>query len=233
MRLWYDAGMADARRRLRRWPIAMTLLVISAAIVLVRSYDRKLRVERAVKQVEAKHGYVNLGDSVWRRLLSSVRGQRVQETEVSLYSNIDDRWLETHGNLSDLNIECLYIDSTEVSGHQIATLVQHHPIAECMVESAHDADLIASALSNRRRVRSLWLQKSDLTDSGLRQLPLEQLKKLDIGWTYVTAAGLSELQRCRCLEELTVDKRQRGPALNELQKTFPGLSIQILEHPLE
>lgn len=213
---------------------AVTLSAIFASVVLVRSHYRHLRAVETVKEIEAALGEVQFRDSAWERLLAYFDGWSGvrDDTIVLLQSNIDDEWLESHDNLSALDIGILNLNYPQISGRQTAKLIQCHSLKECNVAAAQEADLIAEALANQSQVRSVSLSDSDLTDSGLRQLPLEQLRRLEIDGTSVTSAGIAELKRCRQLEHLGVDNRQLGSAYDDLLKRFPNLDVYVADyHP--
>lgn len=211
----YAVSMSPARldRPPARRRIAL-LYVSCAACVLwltavVRDVQRGRRAERLIVDIRQAGITVQRGMPVWERLRCVFCGGTPNITVVSYRGgpSYNHRWLGERNYLRDIEIAGLNVDAAGY-GHELAWIIEQHPIERLQAPSANFADLIAEKLSSKRRLQIVNLRRSDLTDEGLRQLPLERLKHLDIAQTAVTAKGLQELHRCDRLRYLVLDGRQ-------------------------
>lgn len=210
-------------RQRRRWRIAVLLVVCTGAVALVRATRHAVRAERLVSEINQTDGFVRLGMPYWERIWRRLRGQLDGPgTRIKLPTTIDRQWLESRDYLADVPINFLELHDGARTGPLLAPLVTRHPIVFMMAPGATDTDQLATALCEDSELAFLELPRSDLSDAGLRQLPLEQIDTLDISDTRVTAEGLQALQRARCLTFLTLGAGQIGPVAVNLPVETSG-----------
>lgn len=205
-------------RRKRRQLLRVAILAsFIAGAVLVRAYRRDLRAERLAAEIKEAGGTVSRAAPVWERLWWRVRNSEHahfmrsrmngDETIVRLPKTLKEHWLESRDYLDALSITELEIISTPESA-EIPLLVARHPLKSLTVSYSRGVDNIAAALSDKRMVRRFAAFGSDLSDAGLKHLPLEQIEDLQIAKTRVTATGLLELHRAKQLHAIMLDGQQ-------------------------
>ena len=122
------------------------------------------------------------------------------------------------------------VGGTPLLGADIASIIEKNPIRSFEAWELKGADHAVRALKNSSTLRNVSLERSDLTDEGLRLIPLEQLTQLRIEHSKITPVGLRELRRCRQLKLLGVDGTQAPSAIAELLAIEPklaGLSLWL------
>lgn len=200
---------APAVRRWRRWHSVLLALVCTGAAAAGWGLWRTARVQRLVAEIEQAGGKVELGSTTWTLFWDRVNGWGGKNpTRVRLARGTTQEWLTSWDDLSDLSIEMLKIDEPAKLGPELARLVGRHPLETLYAPGVKGADEIAAVLSVSRSLTELNLRDSDLTDEGLRRLPLEQLRMLNIAGTRVTLDGLRELRQLPAVVQIVLDGRQ-------------------------
>jgi hypothetical protein len=214
----------------RRWPVFVALIVGLVAVLTVRAVQRSERANSIAKEIRAKGGTVSFGPSRRDVISYWLSGHRVewnQGSTVLLRDDVfDDTWLKLHDDLADLRIGGLYLNfpnSIDAVG-----LIRRHPLREYSANRQTGTDAAAAALATRPRLLHVDIGYSDLSDSGLSRLPLEQLESLCINGTKVTASGLGELHRCRKLVALTMGDRQLDSTVVATLTQLPQLESVTL-----
>ena len=115
------------------------------------------------------------------------------------------------------------MDDSPLDANDVVRLIDQHPLRDFSAHSLQDADSVAIALARKSLLTKLELERSDLTDDGLRLLPLEQLETLHVNGTHVTPAGLNELRRCCNLETLIIDGTQFDETVVAALTELPAL----------
>ena len=149
-------------------------------------------------------------------------------------ASLDSAWLHERDDLTDLQIAYLHLGRSTVSTDDALRLIARHPLQTYSARGQQEADSIVAALAGKSRLTAVELAESDLTDAGLRRLPLEQLEALFVDGTLVTTSGLSEVRRCRVLTQVSIDAHQFDqtvvnilaelPALERVSLLGPGIS---------
>lgn len=237
-------GKQVVQRRWRRHRVVIGLGFTIAVLLIAIAGWRSWKTRRLRTEIYAAGGWVTLP----RPLTQKVRGWWLgrslnDQTIVWLDRNdipgilrfaegvnsstlkqttqtIDSAWLRDHGYLDELKINHLYVSSPKIAGTDIARLISGDPLEVLRAQQITEADVVAGSLSSAQQLASVDLENSDLTDQGLRRLPLEQLTFLNVAQTNVTALGLRDLAGCRRLMQLAIDGRQFDPSIAEL---LPGL----------
>lgn len=195
--------------------VAIAALFLLPVVVLVGL--ARLRQERAQHlaiEIRAKGGQAFLPPSVFENVRSwwSDDFWQNSDTFVALQSaELDGVWLRNHDFLADLSISNLQVFGVDPS--DVALLVEVHAVKRFSAPMYEGVDSLVPVLAAETELAELKLSSSDLTDSGFRALPLEQLQSLDIEGAKVTPEGLDELRRCRQLEWLTLDGIQFDEAV--------------------
>jgi hypothetical protein len=197
------------RRRLRPWHGALLAMLCMGIVASTWAQRRASRVERLVTEIHQSGGSVNLGTTAWSLLWDRLQGLSGEvPTRVMLPQGTTPEWLRSWDGLTDLAIDELEIDQDADLGPELVRLIARHPLEEFRAPRAKGADEIAAALSASLTLKGLHLRDSDLTDKGLRQLPLEQLQVLNIVGTQITTQGLRELRRLPPMSMVVLDGRQ-------------------------
>lgn len=83
-------------------------------------------------------------------------------------------------------------------------------------------------LKTCRKLADIALEDTGVGDDALRDLATLPLRKLHIGGTRVTNAGVIELERCRTLEELALNDLDITPRCLESLRKLPKLETLVL-----
>jgi len=197
------------RRRLRRWRVVVPVLLCVGTVLFVWMQWQTARINRLVAEIEQAGGRVILGTTTTTLLWDRIRGWSGEDpTCVRLGPETTPEWLRSWDDLSDLSIDALKVDQGADLGPELARVAALHPLEDFIAHGATSADEIAAALSNSTTLLGLHLRDSDLTDAGLRRLPLERLRYLNIAGTQITVDGLRELRRLPPNGMVVLDGRQ-------------------------
>lgn len=141
-------------------------------------------------------------------------------------------WLARNDYLSCLQIDRLILDSgCPATGDDVKAIIERHPLKSLQAWSIRNADSVARGDWQAGDVEKVDLVRSDLTDDGLRDLPLERIVSLKVFGTRVTAQGLQDLSRCSRLVELTLDGRQFDASVVTVLNSLPTFSGLYLAGP--
>jgi len=179
------------------------------SLLFKRDQVRHARAQGLASEIQSKGGQVYADTTLFELVQRWCAGYPVNWKAgrmVTLFdARLDSAWLREHDDLADLQIAYLYFRRSTVTTEDAVRLIARHPLQTYAARGQRDADTIAAALGQCSQLTHLELQESDLTDAGLRRLPLEQLQGLWVDGTLVTAAGLNELSRCRKLTDVSID----------------------------
>lgn len=217
-------------RRHRRILAVLIPLAVVAIVYAVEFNRRHEEVQRLVNEIKNSGGEVYMKSPLYYRLFARMRDHLTfPETMVFLQGDrIDDEWLRQRDDLAVLDIDILSVAQSPLSGRELARLVQKHSLKQLTTSFLADSDLVAVALSDSKSLRCAGFGDSDLTDAGLRTLPLENLNVVDVGNSAVTPDGLQELNRCRQLNALWLDGRQFDDSIADIlhKKQVHYLSLE-------
>jgi hypothetical protein len=203
------AVTTPVRRRLTRWHVLLLILLCVGAVAFLWARWRTARTQRLIGEIEAAGGWVAIGTTASSRLRDRVRGWSGEDpTSVRLARGTTPEWLRSWDDLTDLSIKLLKVDSGSDLGADLPRLVARHPLEEFYAPGVTGSDEIAAALSNSQTLRGVNLRDSDLTDAGLRALPLERIRQLNIAGTRITVDGLRELRRLPPIAMIVLDGLQ-------------------------
>lgn len=224
----------------RRWSRLRLLLIVAVCLTVLlcaESYRRQRRIEWLAEEIKAVGGEVELPEPLLKQLWQGGWSNLDREVQVDLGGSklddnswtrqppdIDRNWLLEHDDLAGLQIADLIVNETPLPGANIACIIQKNPIRRFEGSEFKGADDAVRALKNSSTLTHVCLEGSDLTDEGLRSIPLEQLVLLRIEHTKVTPVGLRELRRCRRLKLLGADGTQAADAISELLTIEPKLA---------
>jgi len=195
----------------QRWIVAAVLVLAIDALLAARAYMRQQRAEELARAIEDNGGRVRCPTSIRdavQILWETGQWRRDAATVVVLGSEFDSEWIRRHAYLADLEITDLHIVANRIETATIARLIQIHPIAALASNHRTASDELAAALAAETELKRVSFLTSDLTDAGLRRLPLEQLLLVGVDQTQVTAAGLSQLTRCHGLQSVSLNGNQ-------------------------
>lgn len=203
------AVTTPVRRRLRHSHVVLLVLACISVAAVVWVQWRTARVERLVNEIIHAGGTVKLGTTATDQLWDRLRGWSGEDpTIVRLAEGTTQEWLISWDGLTDLSINLLKVDSGADLGPELARLVARHPLEEFYAPGVTGSNEIAAALSNSLTLRGVNLRDSDLTDAGLRQLPLERIRQLNVAGTRVTVDRLRELRRLPPMAMIVLDAGQ-------------------------
>jgi hypothetical protein len=142
------------------------------------------------------------------------------KTEVCLTGpTFDDQWLREHDDLAALEIDALMLNHCSMTVDGLRGVISRHPIQYFAAYNVAGCDSIAELLTTKESLWCASFSNTDLSDAGLRSLPLETLVVVPVNGTNVTSAGLSELRRCRQLNSVSLDGRQFDQTVADLLRT--------------
>ncbi|MBL8848576.1 MAG: hypothetical protein JNG89_02790 [Planctomycetaceae bacterium] len=209
-------------------------LIVSSAITAVWTIEF-IRQRQAVLNLAAEvtnaGGSVQLKATLFQRLYARWRNYLAyRDTHVSLTGDmIDGEWLLQHDDLEPLSVDVLLVKDSRLRGPEVARLIERHPIHHLSVENVPDCDAIAQALSASTTLQIASFDDSDLTDAGLRLLPLEDLYVIAVADSQVTPQGLQALARCRELTQIWLDGRQFDESVVDLIRGQEHLTMLFLK----
>lgn len=209
------------------WRLVLLIVVgIAAVLWTMRAQRREAELKELQASVYRAGGQVVPDWSVWRRASAWWQGQQVTlGTEVIFRQGRSRRQRPVLGDLRGLDIACLYVLNGGLTGDELERLVPAHPIQLLRLMNVTGADAVAHKLRESRTLRIAAFDDSDLTDAGLRELPLERIESLYVNGTDVSVAGLHELKRAEKLWCLVLDGRQFNNESVEIVKCLPKLRI--------
>lgn len=201
---------------------ASLLLTLLASVAF---WMRQLEIERLAGEIELAGGDVVLQTPVLERLKRWIQGGDSQGTFVILRgTQFDDGWIRSHSHLRPLSVVNLILeDATALSDSCLAELIDQHDLKTFTVRGANANDEAAAALGRKSRLTIALIQRTQLTDSGLSLLTLENIEQLQLTYTEVTASGLEALTRCEQLENINLDGRQLSDESIEILRGLPQL----------
>lgn len=236
-------NLATSVQRRSRRKLAVVLAVCILVLLLADIYRRHRRTEWLVSEITAVGGSVHVPDSLLQQfwegrwsnlnqdLYVSLGGSKLGDQWERLPPDVDGQWLRNLDDFAGLRITDLLIGGTPLPGADVARLIERHPVENFNAWELKGADDAARALGDCKTVTKVCLQNSDLTDAGLRRLPLEQLTSLEISRAPVTAAGLQDLKRCKQLRSLWIDVDQADGAIAALLRGQGSLGALSLDGP--
>ncbi|MBL8848577.1 MAG: hypothetical protein JNG89_02795 [Planctomycetaceae bacterium] len=209
------------------WRLALLLLVGIASVVLtIRAKEREKRLHELTTSVVKSGGTVHPDWPAWRYAWEWWQGQSLRlGTEVIFRRNPSRRPRDELGDLHGLDIRCLYVTNGALTGDEVARLVPAHPIELLRLTKVTGTDAVAHALRESTTLRLTSFDDSDLSDTGLRELPLERIETLFVNGTEVSTTGLQELRRAERLWCLLLDGGQFNAESVEIVKRLPKLRI--------
>lgn len=227
------------KRRWSRVRLAAVVLLRLPLLLGLEAYRRHRRVQWLVSEIEAVGGVIVLPEPLFQQLW---RGQW-KDLDVEVHvgfggavwpKRLEDSlggWLLKHDYFKGLRIRALNLNSVNLSPSAFRTLIEVHPIKVITLRNLANADGIAVVLRDVASVKEVDFNWSNLTDTGLRSLPLEQLTYVGLAGTEVTPQGVSQLQRCTQLTSLAVGGAQTDHAISALLKTNAPLKSLMFEGP--
>jgi len=208
-----------ALRLTRRRLVTIGAVIVAAGVLLAaETHRRQARLNRLIEEITASDGFVMVETPHWLRYVSSWRRHMwMPKTQVCLSGpTFDDHWLREHDDLAALEIDDLMLDHCSMTADGLRGVISRHPIQYFAAYSIADCDSIAALLSDKRSLSCARFSKTDLSDAGLRSLPLETLVVVPVDGTRVTPGGLGELRRCRQLNSVSLDGSQFDDSVAEL-----------------
>ena len=209
------------------WRLTLLLLlgVVSVGLT-IRAKEREKRLKEVTTAVQNAGGVVHPDWPAWRYAWEWWQGQGVRlGTEVIFRREPSRRARGELGDLRGLNIACLYVLNGGLTGEEVARVVPAHPIELLRLVNVSGTDAVAHELRNSTTLRLTSFDDSDLSDAGLRELPLERIETLFVNGTEVTITGLRELRRAENLWCVVLDGSQFHDESVEIVKRLPKLRV--------
>jgi hypothetical protein len=212
-------------RPLPLWRLTLLLLLGVASVVLtIRAKEREKRLNELTTAVQKAGGEIHPDWPAWRYAWEWWQGQGVRlGTEVIFRRDSSRRARGELGDLRGLDISCLYVLNGALTGDEVARLVPVHPIELLRLVNVAGTDAVAHELRDSTTLRLTSFDDSDLSDAGLRELPLERIETLFVNGTEVTITGLQELRRAENLWGLVLDGGQFNDGALAVVKDLPKL----------
>ena len=227
--------MTTAAQHRRHWPRYLLAAAVLAGIAVWRDHQQQQRAEAVAHATQQKGGQVFSDTTLVEKVHRWCAGYPVNWKAgrmVTLFdAKLDSAWLQEHDDLADLQIAYLHLGRSTVSTNDALRLIARQPLQNYSARGQRDADTVAAALAGKSRLTVVELAETDLTDAGLRRLPLEQLEALFIEGTLVTTSGLSELRRCRVLTNVSIDAHQFDETVVSILAELPALERVSLVGP--
>lgn len=224
--------IAQKIKRSITWRILIgAVLLALAAYLMFDAHHRRSCAVRLQREIRRRNGQCEFGTPPLQRVQHLILDNGVIfPSYVQLSGPEFDRdWFKNTSNLWGLRVECLIVEESQLIGADVAKLLGDHPVNRLSAPGLINADDAAAAMGRADRTHYASLRDSDLSDVGLRSLPLERLRQLDIAGSTVTAGGMRELRRCESLVELTIDGRQLDRNTVRLFSAMPSLqSLSIV-----
>lgn len=214
-------------RRISRTLVAGAVLAAVFVLIVLGRVRRSQQQTDLMQEIKTAGGFVTHEPppSLQERIAAYRQGARLEQnyTAVSLYlDDITGDWLQTHDDLSELQITDLTLAETALTDADLARLVSAHPLEFVNFRAEHVGDATIAALAGRQKLRLLQIRQSPLTDEQFARLPLEELEELRIDETGITPAGLQALRRAQRLVLLIVDGHQLDAGTASLLAGLPA-----------
>jgi len=227
--------MTTAISHRRRWLPALAIMVGVSALLIWRGYARHVRAQDLAHEIQLKGGQVYADTTLMELVQRWWAGYPVNWKAgrmVTLFDvRMDSAWLREHDDLADLQIAYLYFGRSTVTTEDAVRIIDRNPLQTYSARGQQDADAIAAALTDKSGLTIVELPDSDLTDDGLKRLPLEQLEGLFVERTRVTPTGLAGLRRCKRLTEISIDGHQIDESVVATLVALPTLERVSLYGP--
>jgi hypothetical protein len=196
-----------------RWLTATLLMGIGCYFGRVFSYEVHRR--QLIAEVIAADGAFGDDNRILWRLVYWYRDGKFPEDRsllnICCRSGITNDWLRRHDWLRGLDAECLLLHSDQVTGSDLARLIEVQPFESLSLDGVVMTEEILSAVRSKPRLTRLSLANSDLTDAQLARLDLRFVKGLELSGSRVTSNGISLLRHCTKLTTVTLDAEQIAP----------------------
>jgi hypothetical protein len=215
-----DARPIRWRRRLA-WSFVVVMLLSVAAV-----WHGGAR-GRLIADIESKGGLYSEWHSTTPFLRPFVAVLGVQDysqyTVHLVGADVDDAWLAAHNDLADLHPNCLGLGDTRLSTQSIHRLLQKYQLERFLARGVPVTDGEAVLLGDDVDLMELTLRKTQVTDAGLRLIPMAKVYRLDVSGSPITASAIEECLSGKGLRWIVLDGGQFTPELATFLGTIPWL----------
>lgn len=211
----------------RRWPrwLVASLVVLALLILGIAWYGGPR--SRLIADLQARGGYYSEwhADAFYVRSVLAMLGQPNNSLHEVLLAGeqFDDAWYSTTDDLAALGPNSVQLLETGLGRESIHRLLARHQWRRLIAYDSPLTDAEAELLHDDIELMSLSLRKTQVTDGGLRRIPLANVYDLDVSESPITGPALSECLAGIELMSITLDGRQFTPELARFLGTVPQL----------
>lgn len=215
-----DAPPSRWRRRLI-WSIVILVLL---SLVAVWHGGARGRLIADIESTGGVYSEWHSTPAFLRPFVAALGVQDYSQYTVHLVgAEIDDAWLAAHNDLADLRPNCLGLGDTRLSTRSIHRLLQKYQLERFLARGAPVTDAEAVLLGDDVDLMELTLRKTQVTDAGLRQIPMAKVYRLDVSGSPITASAIEECLAAKGLRWIVLDGGQFTPELATFLGTIPWL----------
>jgi hypothetical protein len=210
-----------------RWRIWIAAAVAVPVLLSLSAIWRSGARDRLIAELEAKGGgYLEShAQPVHIRAIAPILGmQDKPQYSVTLSGEqFDDAWLATTDDLAALHPNCLQLLNTRLSRESMHRLLEKHQLERLIAYDVPLTDSEMELLQDDVDLMDVHLRNTQVTDAGLRLIPMANLYALDVSGSPITGPVIQECLAGTELLSITLDGRQFTPELVKFLGTFPRL----------
>lgn len=206
--------------------VAFCSIPLVAYEIQRRAYISELEIAKAIRRIGGQADLCMKEPFWWHDSFpKSEVFQRVVAVRFTDADLLEDEF-RSLDQLSSLQV--VELRRCRLSDSNTASICRSHQLSHLSLDGSNvdDRDL-ANFAANLRRLRSLDLSETQITDRGLVHLRnLADLRELDLSYTSIGDEGLEHVAHMSCLEELDIIMtRISSDGFRRLKKALPNVQI--------